>query len=264
MTRLLGGLALLVLLPLPAWASPFDGTWRMDLKNTHLDPKPWEQTIENGRYRCTTCDPKIDIKADGTDQALPSDGSQPETMAVTVLGPRSIKLTRKRAGKLTGERLQTVAPDGKTLYVQRTEYPPEGGPVKMALSHARVGFVPEGAHAVSGVWRVATIDVETENGKLFTFRSTADGLSMSSPTGDGYTARFGGPAVPVKNDPDGGTMAIRKIDANTFEETYAVKGKPAEIHLVTVDGNKMTIAATDLKRNTRSTYTAERVTSAKR
>jgi hypothetical protein len=68
----------------------------------------------------------------------------------------------------------------------------------------------------------------------------------------------------MRNDPDGGTIALRKIDGNTYEETYAVKGKPVEIHRVTVKGNALTIEATDLKRNTHSTYGAERVTTAKR
>src|SRR6185312_17389118 len=61
-------IALFVLLPLTAWAGPFDGTWRIDSNNARLDPKPWEQTLANGRYTCTTCDPKIDVQADGTDQ----------------------------------------------------------------------------------------------------------------------------------------------------------------------------------------------------
>ena len=264
MRRLLAGLALMVLLPLPAWAGPLDGTWRIDFKNTHLDPKPWDQTIKDGRYSCTTCDPKIDIKADGTDQNVPSDGKEPETMAVTVINAQSVRFMHKRAGKLTTERVQTVSADGKTLNAQRTEYPPQGGPVKIALSHSRIGAPPPEAHAVSGVWRVAKLDVQGDNGKLFTLQTTADGVTMSSPMGEGYSAKFDGVAVPARNDPDGGTIAIRKIDANTFEETYSVKGKPTEIHRFTVKGNALTIEATDPKRNTHSTYNAERVTTAKR
>lgn len=76
-----------------------------------------------------------------------------------------------------------------------------------------------GRHAVSGLWRQEKVDVQSDNGQLITFQSTADGLNMSSPMGDGYTAKFGGPALPVKNDPDGGTIAIKKIDSSTFEET---------------------------------------------
>jgi len=264
MRTLLAGLALVVLLPLPAWAGPFDGTWRIDMKKTHLDPKPWDQTVKDGRYSCTTCDPKIDIKADGSDQTVPTEGKEPETMAVVVINAQSVKLTHKRAGKVTRERLQSVSADGKTLNVQRVEYPPEGGPVKIAISHSRVGAPPPEAHAVSGVWRVVKLDVQSDNGKLFTLQSTGDGMTMSSPTGEGYSAKFDGAPVPWRNDPDGGTIAIRKIDANTYEETYAVKGKPVEIHRVMVKGNALTIEATDLKRNTHSTYGAERVTTAKR
>ena len=224
MKLVIPAIALLVLLPLPAWASPFDGTWRIDSNNAQLDPKPWDQTLANGRYRCTTCDPKIDVKADGIDQKAPSVGSQPETMAVTVLDARSVKLTNKRNGKLAAERVQTVSADGKTLTIRLTDYPPQGGPVRVVLTQSRLGSSPVGAHAVSGLWRQEKVDVQSDNGMLITFQATVDGLIMSSPMGDGYTAKFGGPAVPVNNDPEGGTVSIKRIDANTFEETYSVNG----------------------------------------
>jgi hypothetical protein len=104
----------------------------------------------------------------------------------------------------------------------------------------------------------------SDNGKLITFQSTVDGLVMSSPMDDSYTAKFGGPAVPVKNDPNGGTIAIKRIDANTFEETYSVKGKPLKIHRYTVHGSALTIAATYVEQKATSTFAAERVTTPKR
>ena len=113
---------------------------------------------------------------------------------------------------------------------------------------------------VSGLWRLEKVDVQSDNGKLITFQSTVDGLMMSSPTGDGYTAKFDGPEVPVKNNPDGGTIAIKRIDANTFEETYSVKGKPRKIHRYTVNGNALTIASTYVEQKATSTFSAERVT----
>jgi len=252
-------IALFVLLPLTAWAGPFDGTWRIDSNNARLDPKPWEQTLANGRYTCTTCDPKIDVQADGTDQKVPGVGSEPETMAVTIIDAKSVKLTNKRNGKLAVERVQTVSADARTMTIQYTEYPPRGGPVRVVLTHSRSGAAPTGGHAVSGSWRLEKVDVQSDNGKLITFQSTADGLMMSSPMGDGYTAKFGGPAVAVKNDPEGGTVAIKRIDANTFEETYSVEGKPLKVHRYSVHGNAMTIAATYVDQKATSTFAAERV-----
>jgi hypothetical protein len=256
--------ALLLQAPLPAWADSFDGTWRIDSSNAQLDPKPWEQTLANGRYRCTTCDPKIDVKADGTDQKVPSVGSEPETMAVTVIDADSVKLTNKRNGRLAVERIQTVSADGKTLTIRLTDHPPQGGPVKVVLTQSRLGSAPGGAHAISGSWRQEKVDVQSDNGQLITFQSTADGLIMSSPMGDGYTAKFGGPAVPVKNDPNGGTVAIRRIDASTFEESYSVKGKPLKTHRYTVKGDAMTIAVTYVQQKASSTFAAERVKAPKR
>jgi hypothetical protein len=260
----IAAIALLVMLPRAAWAGPFDGTWRIDSSNARLDPKPWEQTLADGRYRCTTCDPKIDVKADGTDQKVPSGGSEPETLAVTILDARSVKLTQKRNGKLAVERVQTVSADARTMTIQYTEYPPRGGPVRVVLTHSRSGSAPTGEHAVSGFWRLEKVDVQSDNGRLITFESTMDGLIMSSPMGDSYRAKFGGPAVPVNNDPEGGTIAIKRIDANTFEETYAVRGKPRKVHRYSVHGSAMTIAATYVEQKATSIFAAERVTTPKR
>lgn len=70
--------------------------------------------------------------------------------------------------------------------------------------------------------------------------------------------------MPVKNDPDGGTIAIKKIDANTFGETYSVNGKPRKLYRYTVNGNALRIASTYVEQKATSTFTAERVSTPER
>lgn len=60
MKRLLG---FLVLLPLAAWAQgPFDGGWKVNVNNAQFAQKPEVQVLKDGRFACSTCNPKIDIK----------------------------------------------------------------------------------------------------------------------------------------------------------------------------------------------------------
>jgi len=42
-----------------------DGTWKIDLNKAQMDTKPMVYELKDGMYSCSTCDPKISIKADG-------------------------------------------------------------------------------------------------------------------------------------------------------------------------------------------------------
>jgi hypothetical protein len=51
-------------------ASPFDGTWKVDLNSAQFPEKPQIVVLQNGTFQCSTCDPKINVKADGSDQPV--------------------------------------------------------------------------------------------------------------------------------------------------------------------------------------------------
>ena len=54
-------------------ASPFDGTWRLDLKSARLPQKPSKYLITSGLYSCFSCVPPIsDLKADGRINRYPA------------------------------------------------------------------------------------------------------------------------------------------------------------------------------------------------
>lgn len=48
--------------------SPFDGTWRTIETQTKPSSKPYIFSLNKGMFDCSTCSPKIHLKADGTDQ----------------------------------------------------------------------------------------------------------------------------------------------------------------------------------------------------
>ena len=101
--------------------SPFDGTWKTNMAESKLSPKPYVFSVDKGMYDCESCVPKINIKADGQDQAVT--GQTYDTLAVQVVDADTIHATGKKAGKPTFEQTRTVSSDGKTLTVSTTGYP---------------------------------------------------------------------------------------------------------------------------------------------
>ncbi len=249
--------ALLLLLPALALAqSPFDGTWKVDIDKAEFSKKPDVYEVENGRFRCDSCVPKIEIKADGEDQKVTGHPYY-DTMSVKIVDDHSIDETEKRGDKVVGTSKYTVSSDGKTLTIDWVDNgQPSGGPVKGQAMFTRVGKVPSG-NAVSGSWRVRKAE-GSENGLLFTYKAVdADTLSLSTPTGQSYTAKLGGPQVPYVGDPGTTTVSLKRV-GDSVEETDYRDGKPISIAKMSVsaDGKTMTIVVDDKLHDRTSKFTA--------
>src|SRR5512135_2204156 len=233
MKKLLG---VILLLPALAWAqSAFEGTWKVNVQTAKLSEKPDTFVLQGGRYTCSTCIPKIDVKADGSDQKVP-EAKGYDTVAVKEVNARTMQQTRKLKGQVVGEETDTLSADGKSMSVEFKDYPPQGAPVTGKVLLTRVSEGPKGANAVSGSWRASKVENVTENGLKVTFHATADGLQMSAPTGESYDAKFDGKDYPVKGDRAGGAVSLKKISANTIEETYKQDGKAVTVNQMTVQG----------------------------
>src|SRR5271163_2552718 len=91
--------------------SPFDGTWRINLAQAKLSPKPNVFYLSQGWYHCVSCNPVVEVKADGTDQAVT--GQAYDTVSVKEVDAKSISPVIKKAGKVITEQTRTVSADGK-------------------------------------------------------------------------------------------------------------------------------------------------------
>jgi hypothetical protein len=251
-------LLVFLLVPFLAWAqSPFDGTWKVNLANAQFSQKPDTFVLQNGKYTCSTCIPKIDIKADGTDHKVPGAKGY-DTLAVKQVDDKTIEETRKKDGKAVSESTDTVSPDGKTLTIKFKDYPPQGEPVTGEVALTRVSAGPKGSHGISGSWRTAKVENVSDQGLTFTYKSIEDGLSMQAPTGESYEAKFDGKDYPVKADRAGGMISLKKLNDNTVEETYKQDGKPVAVNEMTVEGKTMKVNSKDLRRGTTMSYTADK------
>jgi hypothetical protein len=238
--------------------SPFDGTWKTNIAQAKISPKPNVFYISQGWYHCVSCNPAIDVQANGQDQPLT--GQAYDTISVKEVDSKTIAVTTKKDGKVLTEQTRTVSADGKTLTTKSTVHPINSDqPLITTITAKLVGIAPAGVHATSGQWRVEKVQ-ESENGLLTTYKVNGDELSMSTPVGESYTAKLDGNDYPVKGTPSHDMVSLKKIDAHSIEETDKRKGTVIEVDRITVspDGKTMTIVATNKLTDRTSTFVANK------
>jgi hypothetical protein len=233
---------LAVLVPLAALAdSPFDGTWVSKEESATMDKKPYVISLAKDVWNNQTAVPPIKIKADGTDQPVKGHAYY-DTVAAKSSGPESVEITTKKEGKVAGTSTFTVSADGKTLIQKWTDQ--TGTEAASGENvYQRVAPAPAGAHGVSGSWKATKVQNLSASARTLTYKSTADGITMTNPTGQSYTANFDGKEVKVAGDPGGTSVALKKANANAFVETDRRNGKVVEVDHWTVapDGKTMKV-----------------------
>jgi len=235
-------LAALLLSPVALADSPFDGTWISKEDSSTGGGKPYKISLAKGMWESDASVPAIKVKADGTDQPVKGHAYY-DTVAVKENGPGAADFTAKKGGKVAFTNGFQLSPDGKTLTVTWTDQtgtqPTNGENV-----FERTGAAPKGANPVSGTWKFVKMQNSSAAARTVTFKSTADGMSMSNPTGQSYTAKFDGKPVPIDGDPGGTKAALKKVNANTIVETDTREGKVVEVDHMTVSKDGKTIHVT--------------------
>jgi hypothetical protein len=234
----------MLLLPLLASAqSPFDGTWKVDMNKVDFPKKPDVYVLQNGMYQCKTCVPPIDVKANGEDQKITGHPYY-DTIAIKVVNDHEIEETDKKNGKVVATSKTTVSPDGKTLMFEFTDSSnTNGAPVTGKGEAMRVAAGPAGSNAISGSWRTKKIENLSDNAITWTYKVDGDMLTMTSPTGQTYTAKMNGTEAPMKGDPGVTTVSVKMVGKDTLEETDRRDGKVISVSksTVTSDGKTMKI-----------------------
>jgi len=248
-------LALLLMAPTAVFcANAIDGTWKTQPESFHISGKPDVYEISTGMYHCSSCVPPIDVKADGTDQAV-SGHDYYDTLAVKIDNATTVEFTRKKAGKVIGTATSTVSADGKTLTDKWVDY--SGTQPAMGTSTStRVAAAKPGTHALSGSWQQSAFSDGSDSLMTVRYQSTADGLKMQW-NGQSYDARFDGKEYLTMNDPGNTMVSLKRIDANTIEETDRRGGKVTDVIRSTLspDGKSLSVVDTDPVRGITMTYT---------
>jgi len=258
---LLAGLLMALLSPCIALAQDaFTGTWKFELDNAQFPKKPDVILLKDGMYQCKTCAPPIDVKADGTDQAITGHPYY-NSVSIKVVDDRTIEETDKKDGKTVATTKTTISPDGKTESFEFSDSSnTNADPVTGSGEEMRVAAGPTGSHAISGSWRMSKLSNLSDNGLMVTYKLEGDMLSMNSPTGQSYMAKLDGTDAPFKGDPGTTSVSVKKISKNVIEETDKRDGKVISIARITIaaDGKTLSAAITDKLHGTSSQFTAQK------
>lgn len=224
--------------------SRFDGTWRIDLAQDQPRTKPEVYLLQNNTYRCTTCDPPLDIRADGRGQKITGEPCY-DTVSLEVVDDWTTVETDKRSGKTVGTSRMTVSSDRNSATVEWTESCNANGDVITGEDILRrVTEGPRGSHAVSGSWQIEKRVNRSENALVVTLRFEGDTFSFADPSGQSYAARLDGTGTPFKGDLSNTMVSVKRVGENTIEETDRHDGKVVEVVRFTpsADGKTMSVS----------------------
>lgn len=220
--------------------NPFEGTWKADPTTFQYPTKPDVYVLQNGMYECKTCAPKINVKADGTDQRTPGNPYS-DTEAVKVVDDHTVEFTDKKDGKVVGTSKTTVSSDGDTQSVTWTySGNPDGKETSGSSTAKRVAKGPAGAHLISGSWKTEKSDASAD-AMTWSYKFNSNEVTMTNPTGQSYTAKLDGSDAPYKGDPGTTSVSVKMMGKNTMEETDKRDGKAISIIKMTItpDGKTM-------------------------
>ena len=254
----IGLLACFVMPVMVSAQSGFDGTWKIDMKKAEFSKKPDVYLLQNGIYDCKTCVPPIKIKADGQDQIVTGHPYY-DTIAVKVISDHEIEETDKKNGKTVATSKTTVSPDGNTLTFEFTDSSnTNAAPVTGKGEATRVNKGPAGSNAISGSWRIAKFETLSDNAITWTYKISGDELTMTTPTGQSYTAKLNGTEAPFKGDPGTSSVSVKMRGKDTLEETDKRGDKVISVSKMTLepDGKTAKIVAEDKLRGTTSQFVA--------
>jgi hypothetical protein len=244
---------------IPAIAqTAFSGTWKFNIQSG--DFKGHDKFyLHDGIWHCDSCTPKLEVKADGKAHKVTG---QPyfDTVTVKADNDNTVEITAERNGKPALYNKLTTSDDGKTLTAAGHFVSQGGQEGDVAFVYDRVSDVPGSTNKVSGTWQVRKMENASENVTIVKFKATDDGLSMSDETGDSYDAKFDGKDYPYKGDPGTTSVSLKKIDANTIEETDKRNGKVIGVSRMSVqrDGKTMKVAFQNKLNGQAANWTAEK------
>jgi hypothetical protein len=244
MRPVLCGVVLISWLTFVQAQSRFDGTWKIDLAESQSSTTLYVYLLQDNTYRCTTCDPPLDIRADGRDQKITGEPCY-DTVSLKVVDDWTTVETDKRNGKTVGTSKMTVSSDGNSATVDWTEScNVNGDVVSETFILSRVTKGPCGSHAVSGSWQILKRVSLSENALVVTLKLEGDTFSFADPTGQSYSARLDGTETPFKGDLSNTMVSVKRIGENTIEETDKHDGKVVEVTRFTpsADGETMTVS----------------------
>lgn len=231
-TLILAGAAV----PALALASPFDGTWKLDIAKSKFTGDTMTYTKTATGYRYSNGGPvSYAFAVDGKDNTVVPG----RTMAWTKAADGGWDVVAKANGKVMSKAHRTISADGKTLTSTYTEYRPDGTTVHESDVYTRIS----GDKGLAGEWRDTKVQSASDTMKIAT--SAGGGYQIDYPAfkeaiagkTDGNLVAAKGPTLPT------GAMIGYKADGPrkwTFNGGIGGKTYFSGVMTVSDDGKTMT------------------------
>jgi hypothetical protein len=215
-------------------AATIDGTWKADVSSAKWEQKPDQFVLQGGKYSCQTCTPPWTVPADGALHAVTGHPYY-DQISIKVVDDKTVQQATKLKGRDTGGSTMKVSADGNTLAIDFTDKTIANAPPQTGhFEESRVAPAPSGAHAVSGSWKPSKAQNINAESLTSTFKVDADTLHWSTPSGTSYDAKLDGTDAPIKGDPAGTTVSVKKLSDNSYQETDKRDGKVVSVTTYTV------------------------------
>lgn len=250
--------ALALLAPLSVHAqSTFHGIWQVEKGSVRVS-YPQSFVLSDGMFRCDSCSPAFSIPADGHYHPMyadPAKGSE----AVRIMNERTVTITEARNNKVVSTFTRTVSADGRTATVtfdDRTGAVPVSG----SYVEERVGEAPEGAHAVSGTWRLADYRGAPNSNQVFSLALSGGRLRMTDPAGRSYDAPTNGTEAVYRGGGGIGSVTVEKVGLHRLRVTTRSDGRVVGVTMLNMlpDGQTMKIDQHNGRADYRMSYVAVR------
>jgi hypothetical protein len=229
-----------------AWAAntPFVGEWKLNPSKSKLTDQMKVASVGGNKYAFDFGAGSEIVTADGTDQP----GYGGTTLAVTVEGPDSWKVVRKKDGHVLLTANWRLSRDGRALSDDFTSFAPDGSASNFKYMYERT----TAASGFAGTWESASVTVNFE----FVIKIQpydGDGLSLISPSADKpKNLTFDGKDYPniSSSASPGSTYSSRRAGERTFEITDRLNGKVVDTQQIMLSSDRKTLTLTVHKAGT--------------
>lgn len=202
------------------WAAgdPFVGGWKLDPSKSKQTDVMKVENLGGDKYAFDFGGGAENIVADGTDQP----GNFGTALSVTIEGPDTWKVVRKKDGHMMLSAVWKLGQDGNSLTDNYTEFPPNAAPSTVVYHYTRTA---DGA-GFAGTWEstmpvdsASTLQIQPYEGNGLSFLRSSQQIPRSIKF-DGKDYPFGGRVVV-----EGATSSAHRKDERTVEITDKIQGK---------------------------------------
>jgi len=231
-----------------AWAAndPFIGVWKLDASRSRLADQMKVESVAGNKYAFDFGAGTETVAVDGTDQP----GYGGTTLAVTVEGPGSWKVVRKKHGRILLTAHWKLSADGNALSDDFTSFAPDGTASNLKYVYGRT----TATSGFAGTWETANGTVNFALAiKIQPYRN--DGLSLISPFADRpRNLLFDGKDYPDQssNASPGTRYSARRANERTLEITDKLDGKVVDTRRYMLSPDLKTLTLTIRKTGMRS------------